>query len=146
MKNATKGSANALTKRDYEFLAAFRAAVRRFSRFSEEGARALGVPPQQHQVLLCIMGTPGRDWASIGEIAEFLQVRHHTAVGLIDRCVAGELVVRRASAKDRRQVQVVLTPYGNQVLETLSARNLRELQTLRKFLRPSILEPSKDED
>lgn len=146
MKKTTQNSPSRLTKRDYEFLAAFRAAVRRFSRFSEEGARAIGVQPRQHQVLLCIKGTPVRDWASIGEIAEFLQVRHHTAVGLVDRCVAAGLVVRQPSSEDRRQVRVVLTERGDDVLETLSARNLRELQTLRKFLRPSILERPQDEN
>ena len=75
-----------LSKEDYESLASFRGALRRFLRFSEEGARAAGITPQQHQALLAVMGQNGRDWASISEIAEFLQLKHHTAVGLIDRC------------------------------------------------------------
>ncbi|HWA83544.1 MAG TPA: helix-turn-helix domain-containing protein, partial [Fimbriimonadaceae bacterium] len=95
-----------LTKQDYESLAAFRAAIRLFTRFSEEGARAAGVTPQQHQAMLAIMGQPGRQWASIAEIAEFLQLKHHTAVGLIDRCAAAGLVERNSDPDDRRQVRV----------------------------------------
>src|SRR5579862_6404833 len=92
-----------LTKQDYEALAAFRAAIRRFSRFSEEGARDAGISPQQHQAMLAIMGQTGRQWASISEIADFLQRKHHTSVGLIDRCVAAGLVERGPDEDDRRQ-------------------------------------------
>ena len=120
-----------LTKADYEALAVFRAALRRFVRFTEEGAREAGITPQQHQVMLAIMGRPGRSSASISEIAEFLQVKHNTAVGLIDRCEVAGLVRREAASSDRRQVQVSLTDFGQGLLERLSERNLQELDVFR---------------
>jgi DNA-binding MarR family transcriptional regulator len=129
-----------LSKQDYESLAAFRAAIRRFTRFSEEGARSAGITPQQHQVLLAIMGQRDRQWASIAEIAEALQLKHHTTVGLTDRCVAGGLVERNPDPDDRRQVRVTLTPKGEKLLATLSTRNLRELKNLRKLMKLSVID------
>ncbi len=129
-----------LSKQDYESLASFRAAIRRFTRFSEEGAREAGITPQQHQALLGIMGQAGREWASIAELADFLQLRHHTTVGLIDRCVAAGLVERSPDPDDRRQVRVTLTEKGRGLLAKLSARNLRELKDLRKLLKLSVID------
>ena len=126
-----------LTKQDYESLAAFRAAIRRFARFSEEGARNVGITPQQHQAMLAIMGQAGKSWASIAEIADFLQLRHHTTVGLVDRCAAAGLLARGPDADDRRQVRVTLTPKGEEILRDLSQRNLTELKNLRKHLKLS---------
>ncbi|MBW3625298.1 MAG: MarR family transcriptional regulator [Armatimonadetes bacterium] len=123
-----------ITKSDYEALAAFRHALRKFLRFSEEGARQVGITPQQHQLLLAIKGRPGREWASIGEIAEALQVLHHGGVGLVNRCEAAGLVQRRVNPENRRQVQVTLTPKGEELLERLSRRNLGELNRLRQSL------------
>ncbi|MEO6753630.1 MAG: helix-turn-helix domain-containing protein, partial [Chthoniobacteraceae bacterium] len=77
-----------LSKSQYEVLAAFRFALRRFLRFSEDAATAAGITPQQHQALLAIKGFPARDRVTVGELAERLQIRHHSAVGLIDRLVA----------------------------------------------------------
>jgi DNA-binding MarR family transcriptional regulator len=133
-----------LTKQDYESLAAFRAAIRKFTRFSEEGSRAFGITPQQHQAMLGVMGQPGRDWASIVEIADFLQLKHHTAVGLVDRCVAAGLVVRNADPDDRRQVRVTLTDKGAGLLKQLSTRNLRELKNLRKLMKLAALDRHSD--
>jgi DNA-binding MarR family transcriptional regulator len=129
-----------LTKQDYESLAAFRAAIRRFTRFSEEGARSAGITPQQHQAMLAIMGQPGRGWASIAEIADFLQLKHHTTVGLVDRCVAAHLVERNPDPEDRRQVRVTLTKKGEDLLRHLSTRNLRELKALRKSMKLSVID------
>jgi DNA-binding MarR family transcriptional regulator len=132
-------SARPISKLDYEALAAFRYSLRRFLRFAEEGARAAGLTPQQHQLLLAIKGRPGREWASIGEVAEALQIRHHAAVGLADRCESSGLIRRSVDASDRRQVRVVLTRKGERVLGRVSARNQRELETLRRALRlPSL--------
>jgi len=75
-----------LDKKEYERLAAFRATLRRFVRRTEERARALGITPQQQQALLGVMGSPGKAWASVAELADFLQVRHNSAVELVDRC------------------------------------------------------------
>jgi DNA-binding MarR family transcriptional regulator len=134
----------ALTKQDYESLAAFRAAIRRFARFSEEGARSVGVTPQQHQAMLAILGQPGRSWAAIAEIADFLQLKHHTTVGLVDRCVAAGLVERNPDPEDRRQVRVTLTKKGEDLLRHLSTRNLRELKQLRKSMKLSVIDRRSD--
>jgi DNA-binding MarR family transcriptional regulator len=133
-----------ITKQDYESLAAFRAAIRRFTRFSEEGARDVGITPQQHQALLAIMGQQGRQWASIAEIADFLQLKHHTTVGLVDRCCAAGLVERSPDPDDRRQVRVTLTPKGELLLRDLSTRNLRELKNLRKLMKLSVMDRRSD--
>src|SRR5512138_2279205 len=98
-----------ISKQEYEALAAFRYAIRQFLRAREEAARKVGVTPQQQQALLAIKGFPGRDYASIGELAERLQIRHHSAVGLVDRLEAQGLIERRPPENDRRQVFVVLT-------------------------------------
>src|ERR1039458_6961028 len=97
-----------LSKSQYEMLAAFRYALRQFLHFSEEAAHAAGITPQQHQALLAVKGFPGRDCVTVGELAERLQLRHHSAVGLVDRLVAERLMARSPSARDRRQVYVQL--------------------------------------
>jgi DNA-binding MarR family transcriptional regulator len=117
-----------LLKSQYETLAAFRYALRQFTRFSEQAARAAGITAQQHQALLAIKGFPGRDSVTVGELAERLQLRHHSAVGLIDRLVAKKLVVRAPSAEDHRQVFVRLADRGESVLETLSFAHRQQLK------------------
>jgi DNA-binding MarR family transcriptional regulator len=129
-----------ISKADYEALAAFRSALRRFIRFSEEGARAAGLTPQQHQLLLAVKGQPGRDWASVSDLAEALQIRHHAAVGLVDRCERAGMVRRAPDPDDRRQVRVSLTEKGEAILARLSTRNRRELRALQQALRLSFLE------
>jgi DNA-binding MarR family transcriptional regulator len=119
-----------LIKAQYETLAAFRYALRRFLHFSEEAAQAAGITPQQHQALLAIKGFPGRESVTVGELAERLQLRHHSAVGLIDRLVAERLVSRATSAGDRRQVFVQLTRRGENVLEKLSSAHSRQLKRI----------------
>src|SRR5512147_3089012 len=101
-----------VSKDQYEGLAAFRYAIRQFLRFSEEAVLAVGLTPQQHQALLAIKGFPGRDTITIGELAERLQIKHHSAVGLVDRLVSQGLVVRQPAADDRRQVFLCITPHG----------------------------------
>src|SRR6476620_7305478 len=101
-----------LTKSEYEKLAAFRFALRQFLRFSEEAAQEAGVTPQQHQALLAIKGYPGREEVTLGELAERLQIQHHSTVGLVYRLVAESLVLRQASDVDRRQVHIRLTAQG----------------------------------
>lgn len=120
----------AITKAHYELLAELRHALRRFQRFSREAARATGLTPQQHQALLAIKGFPGRDYVSMGELAGRLQVRHHSAVGLVDRLVRRGLVRRAPSAADRRRVEVRLSLKGEAKIERLSAEHLRELRQL----------------
>ncbi|WP_374471649.1 MarR family winged helix-turn-helix transcriptional regulator [Phenylobacterium sp.] len=116
-----------LTAADYQALGAFRYALRRFLAFSEAGAKALDLTPQQHQALLAIRAHTGPDPMSIGDLAECLLIKNHSAVGLVARLVDRGLVVRRASAEDRRRILLHLTPAAEGKLETISRNNLGEL-------------------
>jgi len=119
-----------LAKADFETLSEFRYQMRRFERFSERAAKAEGLMPQQYLLLLHIKGTPGRAWASVGEIAERLQVQPHAAVALVSRCEALALVERRPSASDGRLVEVHLLARGEDVLQRLAALHRAELKSL----------------
>src|SRR5215213_3873294 len=99
-----------LSKAEYELLASIRYSLRQFHHFSEEAARTVGLKPQQYQALLVVKGFPGRDWVTVGELAERLQIRHHSAVGLVNRLVAHKWLVRISAIDDRRQVHLALTP------------------------------------
>lgn len=124
-----------LKKTDYEALAAWRYALRQFFSFSENLAAREGLAPQQHQALLSIKGFPGRDCVTVGELAERLQIKHHSAVGLVDRLVIEKLVSREQSEEDRRKVVVSLTARGEQVLAKLSVAHRQELRRLRPGFR-----------
>lgn len=117
-----------ITKAEYEILAAFRYSLRQFLHFSEEAAQSVGLTPQQHQALLSIKGFPGRDKITIKELAERMQIRHHSAVGLADRLVAQGLLKREPSRTDRRQVYVTLSTQGLALLEQLSSIHKEELR------------------
>jgi len=119
-----------VSKEDYVALAAFRKSLRRFLRFTEDGAREAGLTPQQHQVLLAVRAHEGREWASVGELADSLQLSHNAIVGLVDRCQAANLTCRTADPKDRRFVRVSLTPKGEEVLDRLTHRNLAKLRAI----------------
>lgn len=117
-----------LTKAHYESLAALRHALRRFLNFSQDAARQSGLTPQQHQALLAIKGFPDRDYVSISELADRLQLRHHSTVGLVDRLTRARLIHRAPSSTDRRRVELRLTVKGERVIEQLSATHLQELR------------------
>ncbi len=119
-----------LAKGDFELLAEFRYKLRKFLGFSEAAAVQHGVTPQQYQALLAIEGFPGRNWVTIGELAEQMQVAHHSAVGLVDRMQALRLVRRVPSKEDRRRVHVSLTAKGLAVLEKLYRVHRAELQSV----------------
>jgi DNA-binding MarR family transcriptional regulator len=119
-----------VTQSQYELLAALRRSLRRFQRFSHDAALAAGLTPQQHQALLAIKGSPGRDHLSVGGLAESLQLRHHSAVGLVDRLARRHLVRRTPSKADRRRVELRLTRAGEVRLERLSTQHLLELRQL----------------
>jgi DNA-binding MarR family transcriptional regulator len=112
----------------YAALAQFRLQVRTFLAFSETAAQRAGLTPQQHQALLAIKGFAGKDAASIGDVARFLLIRHHTAVELVDRISKLGLVKRVADPQDARRVLVELTTKGEQKLRALSRIHLQELR------------------
>lgn len=128
-----------ITKQDYEAQAAFRYALRQFIRRSEIAARSHGLMPQQFQALLAIQGYPGREVVTVGELAERLQLRHHTAVELIDRMEAQKLVTRAQGEVDRRQVRVSLTDAGREAVETVVAENREQLRQFTPELRQLLM-------
>ena len=112
---------------DYQALAEFRYQIRRFLRFSEEAARAAGLKPQQHQLLLLLKGLPEGVSPRVGEIAERLQIQHHSAVELVDRLVRRGLIKRRRGGEDRREVLLELTARGEKILTGLALLHREEL-------------------
>ncbi len=124
---------------DYQALAAFRLALRRFAAFSAEAARTAGLTPQQHQALLAIKGAAipppdGTEQLTVGEIAAHLLIRPHSAVELIDRMAELGLVRRTGDAADHRRVLVALAPRAEALLSELSAAHLHELAAIRPLL------------
>jgi DNA-binding MarR family transcriptional regulator len=114
---------------DYRSLAAFRHEMRKFLAFSEHAARAAGVEPQQHQMLLAVRGLPEGLRPTIGVLAERLCVKHHTAVALVDKLESNGLIQRERSAEDRREVLLRLTREGDALLRALSSLHRAQLQT-----------------
>ena len=114
---------------DYRTLAELRYQVRRFLRTREVAARAAGVEPQHYLLLLQIKGLEGARPATVGTLAERLQLRHHTVVALVDRLVTRGLVARQRTPSDRRQVVVKLRPAGEAVLKKLALYSIEELRT-----------------
>lgn len=129
-QSRAKAPARNLTKADFEKLAHFRYQLRRFLRFSEEAVRRSGITPLQYQLMLQIRGFPGRDWATVGELAERLQAKHHGVVSLISRCEAAGLVSRNLSRSDGRRVEVELTRAGQRCVERLARLHRAELLSL----------------
>ena len=119
---------------DYRALAAYRHALRRFLAFSEMAARDVGLTAQQHQAILAIRGQGAGGQMTIGELADNLLIRHHSAVERVDRLVRADLVVRTEAENDRRRVVVSLTPKAAAILEGLSASHLDELRHGRMLL------------
>jgi len=125
-----------ISKADYEAMAQYRYAIRRYLRFSEDAAREAGLTPQQYQLMLAIKGYPGREHANITEIADRMQLDHHSAVGLIDRTEERGLVRREQDQEDRRQVKIHLTPSGESLLRQLAQVHLEQLRRMTEDLRP----------
>ncbi len=119
-----------LRKRDFEALSEFRHQLRRFLRFSENAAQAEGLTPLQYQLMLHIKGYPGREWATVGELAQRLQTQQHGVVALVTRCEEAGLVTRTPSTRDRRQVQVRLTPVGEAIMRRVAELHRTELMSL----------------
>jgi DNA-binding MarR family transcriptional regulator len=116
-----------LRKKDYEALSDFRYQLRRFLRFSEDATRGEGITPLQYLLLLHVKGYPGREWATVGELAERLQSHHHGTVALVTRCESLGLVKRRTCEEDRRRVEIHLTAKGERCVEALASLHRAEL-------------------
>jgi DNA-binding MarR family transcriptional regulator len=116
---------NDLSAAEYQALARFRYALRVFLRFSEEAARASGLTPNQHQLLLAVRGFPGEAPPTISDLAEWLQLRHNSTV---ERAVDVGLLSRQTDSHDRRRQRLEVTRRGAEVLQSLSAAHRRELR------------------
>jgi DNA-binding MarR family transcriptional regulator len=123
-----------MDKTQLQRLSLFRYQLRRFLRFSEEAARDAGLSLLQYQLLLHTHGFPGRDWASVGELAERLQTQPHNAVALVTRCEEAGFVRRRTNAEDARLVEVHLTAKGMRALERVALRHESEVAALSKVI------------
>jgi DNA-binding MarR family transcriptional regulator len=121
-------------------LADFRYALRRFVSFSAEAAREAGVSPQQHQALLALKACPQDMEVTVGELAARLCIRHHSAVGLVNRLAARNFVRRVRSSTDRRHVHLELTSYGNSLIARLSATHRDELKRIGPELKRALRE------
>ncbi len=125
----------ALTQSDYGRLAEFRYVLRHFLIFSEDAALAASLSAQQHQALLAIKGAPPAAPVTAGLLAERLGIRHHSAVGLLDRLAEKNLVRRQRNTADRRQVLILLTPKAERLLARLTVAHQRELRRVAPLLR-----------
>jgi DNA-binding MarR family transcriptional regulator len=114
------------TQPNYTAMAEFRYQIRRFLRFSEDTARAGGLEPQQYQLMLAIKGIPPNMRPRIGEVAERLQIQHHSTVELVDRLARRGLIRRRRSESDRREVLLELSPRGDKLLQEMALRHWAE--------------------
>jgi DNA-binding MarR family transcriptional regulator len=130
---------NRLKPRDYQLLAEFRRLLRQFLVFSEERAAAVGLAPQQHQALLAMKGHQGGS-PTIGDLAERLAIRHHSAVGLVNRLVRRGYVVRRGDRGDKRRVTLKLTRKGEAILRKLTAWHRAELRRVAPLLKPLLMQ------
>jgi len=117
-----------MTMRDYRVLARFRHALRQFLSFSEAAAAEAGLTSTQHQALLAIKGMPRPGTVSVGQLADWLGVRHHSCVGLVDRLEMLGLVIKHPDRADRRRVTVTLTRQAERKLAALSAAHRDELR------------------
>jgi DNA-binding MarR family transcriptional regulator len=134
-----------LSTEDYARLAAFRYALRKFLRFSEEAAAASGITGQHYQAMLILRACPEERRTTIADLAQQLLIKHNSAVELVDRLVQQDLVMREASSADRRKVELSLTGRGRQVLAQLAAVHRRELRRIGPILERFFVELSRPE-
>jgi DNA-binding MarR family transcriptional regulator len=130
VKPGTRGGA--VTDAEYRSLAQFRRALRSFLYFSEEAARAAGLTPAQHQLLLAVRGAEGDEPPTIGEVADWMKLRHHSTVELVNRAEASGLLQRVPDQSDRRRQRLVLTDLGETKLAALTTLHREELRRFRE--------------
>jgi DNA-binding MarR family transcriptional regulator len=124
-----------LEQTDFEHLLELRTGLRRFLRWSEEQAKKAGLTATKHQLLLAIKGHPDPAGPTIGELADYLVLRHHSAVGLVDRAVNDGLVERNSDPLSKSIVRVTLTPAGASKLDALAETHLQEIAHLGPTMR-----------
>jgi DNA-binding MarR family transcriptional regulator len=124
-----------LEQADFEHLLELRTGLRRFLHWSEEQAKAAGLTAAKHQLLLAIRGHPNPAGPTIGELADYLVLRHHSAVGLVDRAVEDGLVMRNPDPESRSVVRVTLTPVGTAKLDALAEAHMQEITHLAPTMR-----------
>ncbi|MEI2640472.1 MAG: MarR family winged helix-turn-helix transcriptional regulator [Microthrixaceae bacterium] len=124
-------SSRPLSPADYRTLAQFRYALRVFQRFSEDAARSAGVTPSQHQLMLAIKGWGGSEDPAVGDLAEVLQLKHHSAVELVQRAAQADLVIASTDPDDARRQLITLTEKGEEILASLSLTHRDELRRFR---------------
>lgn len=138
--------AKPLKKSQYEALSEFRYQLRRFLHFSEMAAKSAGLTPLQYLLMLHVRGFPGRDWATVNELADRLQMQHHGVVALLTRCEEVGLVRRQKSQVDRRVVEVHLQPQGAEQLERLAGLHDAELRSLKDTFQVASITAFNDAD
>jgi len=139
-------STSAMSSAEFRALAEFRYRIRIFLNRSEQAARKVGLEPQHYMLLLALRGLPQDREPSIRELAERLQLRHHSVVELVDRLERRSLLRRERSRTDRRQVILHLTPRGERILTRLAAQRIDELRTAAPLLvraLTSVIRPTK---
>lgn len=119
-----------LAQDDYAKLLRYRSALRRFLRWSEEQASSAGLTSSQHQLLLAVKGHDNPEGPTVSEIAEYLALRHHSAVELIDRAQSGGYVERSRDPEDDRVIRLRLTELGEACIRELAEAHLAELRRL----------------
>jgi DNA-binding MarR family transcriptional regulator len=129
-------AAQELSLADYQLLGEFRYLLTHFLDFSARAAHAEGLAPRQHQALLAIKGYPGGAEVTVGDLAERLGIRHHSAVGLVDRLVESGYLLRRSDPRDRRRAILSLTASAEKALAALSAVHREELRRIAPLLGP----------
>ena len=136
----------AISQADYQRLAEFRYLIRRFLEFSQVQANDAGLTPRQHQALLAIKGFPGGGPVTIGDLAERLRIRHHSAVELVNRLCEASLVARDQDKQDNRRVLLQLTERADDHLAELSAAHLDELSRIEPMLKRLLTRNAQDRD
>jgi len=140
----------ALRKSDFEARSEFRYRLTCFLRFGEQLAQAAGITFPQYLLLIHVKGMKGRSWALVGELAERMQLRHHSTVELVTRCEAAGLVERRRSEEDRREVQIHLTRAGERLVHRIASAQTEELSSLVEGMGFDVAtgapKPDRDED
>ncbi len=114
---------------NYQAIAGFRYAIRRFLNFSADAARGAGLEPQQYQLLLALKGLPPAEAPTIGALAARMLIRHHSAVELINRLETHRLIRRSHNPSDRREVFLQLTARGERMVQKIASEHWTELQT-----------------